>query len=83
MGEFRAALERVMGEGLMSNEQDVLYFMYNTMAPKTQLQLYQGTGGRNWWFHLGYLAKDACANKQASVRTQALTSVSIAARLKQ
>ena len=54
--EYRAAVERMMGEGLKSQEQDVIYAMHNTMAPKTQLQLYQGTRGGNGWFHLGYLA---------------------------
>ena len=55
--EFRAALERVMEEGLMSNEQDVLYFLYNTMAPKTQLQVYAGQKRGDPWFHLAYVAK--------------------------
>ena len=62
---YRAAVESLMGEGLMGAEQQVIYAMYNTMAPKTQLQLYQGTRGGSVWFHLAYVAKDACVEELA------------------
>jgi len=44
-------------DGWMSTDQQVLYAMYNTMNPRTHLQLYHADGRYDQWFHLGYLAR--------------------------
>ena len=43
----------------MSTDQQVLYAMYNSMNPRTKLQLYHSDGRFNNWFHLGYVARQA------------------------
>lgn len=64
--DYKAATERMLRDGWMSTDQQVLYAMYNTMNTSTRLQLYHSDGRFNEWFHLGYLAREAGTTAAAS-----------------
>ena len=60
---MQAATEKMIEDGWMSTDQQVIYAAYNTMKPRTKLQLYLSDGRSDEWFHLGYVARDAGAKK--------------------
>jgi hypothetical protein len=44
---------------MMSTDQQVIYFAFNTMNLSTTIQTFKADGNYNEWFHLGYVARDA------------------------
>ena len=60
---MQAATEKMIEDGWISTDQQVIYTVYNTMKPRTKLQVYLPDGRSDPWFHLGYLSRDAGAKK--------------------
>ena len=61
--EYRAATEKLIRDEIMSTDQQVIYAMFNAMSPSISLQLYPSDGRYNEWFHLGYISRDAQAER--------------------
>lgn len=56
--EYRLGLEQMLKQDYMSTDQQVIYYMYNCLTPRTQLQLYKSDGTvKDYWFYLGYLSR--------------------------
>lgn len=58
--EYMDGVERMLEKHWMSTDQQVIYWIFNRLKPKTKIQTYQGVSGNfDYWFWLGYLAKEA------------------------
>src|SRR6218665_2232935 len=67
--EYRRATMLMLDSNLMSSDQQVLYYMFNALKPKTKIQTYifDNTSSYDWlhlvgnssykWFHLGYISR--------------------------
>jgi hypothetical protein len=62
--EYKNATERMLQQRLMSTDQQVIYYAFNHMSPRTKLQLYTSDGRYNEWFHLGYMSRKMPGSKE-------------------
>ena len=70
-----------MAAGLMNTDQQVIYAMFNTMPPRTKLQLYSGDGRYDGWFHLGYISRESGLQHRADMLRTTTAATPVAANI--
>ena len=58
IAEYMYGVEQMLKLGQMSTDQQVIYFIFNFLNPRTKIQTYRGDGRYNDWFHLAYVSRE-------------------------
>ena len=55
--EYVKYTEQMLGEHLMSTDQQIIYWIFTNLNPVTNIQTYRGNGTFDKWFHLGFISR--------------------------
>ena len=78
--EYRNGMREMLRRRLMSTDQQVIYFIFNALKPRTKIQTFRADGRFNEWFHLGYLMR-AEGMRGASVEANRPTMLNVTTRI--
>jgi len=67
--EYKNATEKMIQSNLMSTDQQVIYYLFNHLSPRTRIQTYRTDGRYDEWFHLGYISRDAGQSRMSLKRS--------------